>query len=92
MDNKQTFAPLVEASTQLQELLTTVCSNCGPALEEAVKSCCTALRQGNKILFFGNGGSATQAQHLAAELKQKNLCQISQLREHQHAGEPQNRQ
>ncbi len=68
MDNKQTFAPLVEASTQLQELLTTVCSNCGPALEEAVKSCCTALRQGNKILFFGNGGSATQAQHLAAEL------------------------
>ncbi|MCD6430805.1 MAG: SIS domain-containing protein [Deltaproteobacteria bacterium] len=68
MDNKQTFAPLVEASTQLQELLTTVCSNCGPALEETVKSCCTALRQGNKILFFGNGGSATQAQHLAAEL------------------------
>ena len=27
-----------------------------------------ALQQGKKILFFGNGGSATQAQHLAAEL------------------------
>jgi D-sedoheptulose 7-phosphate isomerase len=25
------------------------------------------LRQGNKILFFGNGGSAADAQHLAAE-------------------------
>jgi len=26
------------------------------------------LRSGNKILFFGNGGSAADAQHLAAEL------------------------
>jgi D-sedoheptulose 7-phosphate isomerase len=26
-----------------------------------------ALRAGNKILFFGNGGSAADAQHLAAE-------------------------
>lgn len=28
----------------------------------------TALRGGKKILFFGNGGSAADAQHLAAEL------------------------
>jgi D-sedoheptulose 7-phosphate isomerase len=28
----------------------------------------TALRQGHKVLFFGNGGSAADAQHLAAEL------------------------
>lgn len=28
----------------------------------------TALRQGKKIIFFGNGGSAADAQHLAAEL------------------------
>jgi D-sedoheptulose 7-phosphate isomerase len=27
-----------------------------------------ALRAGNKVLFFGNGGSAADAQHLAAEL------------------------
>lgn len=27
-----------------------------------------ALQRGNKILFFGNGGSAADAQHLAAEL------------------------
>jgi D-sedoheptulose 7-phosphate isomerase len=27
-----------------------------------------ALRQGNKALFFGNGGSAADAQHIAAEL------------------------
>jgi len=28
----------------------------------------TALRAGGKIVFFGNGGSAADAQHLAAEL------------------------
>ena len=28
----------------------------------------TALSAGNKILFFGNGGSAADAQHLATEL------------------------
>lgn len=28
----------------------------------------TAVQNGNKILFFGNGGSAADAQHLAAEL------------------------
>ena len=32
---------------------------------EAMTAC---LRSGNKILFFGNGGSAADAQHLAAEL------------------------
>src|ERR1700740_3399505 len=32
---------------------------------EALTEC---LRSGNKILFFGNGGSAADAQHLAAEL------------------------
>ena len=35
--------------------------------EFAVKSA-KALAQGNKLVFFGNGGSAADAQHLAAEL------------------------
>src|SRR5919106_244319 len=29
---------------------------------------CSALRKGQKILFCGNGGSAADAQHIAAEL------------------------
>jgi D-sedoheptulose 7-phosphate isomerase len=33
-----------------------------------VAACRSALDGGNKILFFGNGGSAADAQHLAAEL------------------------
>lgn len=40
----------------------------GPAVEQAVEIICAALRQGGRIYFFGNGGSAAQAQHLAAEL------------------------
>ncbi|MFO7867096.1 MAG: SIS domain-containing protein [Candidatus Aminicenantes bacterium] len=35
---------------------------------EAVKVQLRALRQGGKILVFGNGGSASQSQHYAAEL------------------------
>lgn len=30
--------------------------------------CLEAVRSGNKLLFFGNGGSAADAQHFAAEL------------------------
>ena len=35
----------------------------------ALLACCvTAVRGGHKIMFFGNGGSAADAQHLATEL------------------------
>ncbi|TAN04635.1 MAG: SIS domain-containing protein [Rhodanobacteraceae bacterium] len=35
---------------------------------DVVARCVAALRRGNKILFAGNGGSAADAQHWAAEL------------------------
>jgi len=69
MDNNQTItSQLTAAASSLGQVLTEVVSNCGPDLNKAVALSCKALRNGNKILFFGNGGSATQAQHLAAEL------------------------
>lgn len=37
-------------------------------LQEASKLAVETLRAGNKILLFGNGGSAADAQHIAAEL------------------------
>jgi D-sedoheptulose 7-phosphate isomerase len=37
-------------------------------LKKAAEACVTALRNGNKIFFMGNGGSAAEAQHLASEL------------------------
>jgi D-sedoheptulose 7-phosphate isomerase len=39
-----------------------------PQIEAAAKLMIAALRAGNKIFFFGNGGSAADSQHLAAEL------------------------
>jgi D-sedoheptulose 7-phosphate isomerase len=36
-------------------------------VEDVVNLCITAFRNGNKVLFCGNGGSAADAQHLAAE-------------------------
>jgi D-sedoheptulose 7-phosphate isomerase len=33
-----------------------------------VGACAASLRQGGKLMFFGNGGSAADAQHLATEL------------------------
>ncbi len=37
-------------------------------LVEAAERIANALRTGNKLLVFGNGGSAADAQHIAAEL------------------------
>jgi len=37
-------------------------------IETVARLCVKALRDGNKILLAGNGGSAADAQHLAAEL------------------------
>ena len=40
----------------------------GKPIEIAAKICIDSLKNGNKILISGNGGSAADAQHIAAEL------------------------
>ena len=40
----------------------------GPRIAAAIEACVAALSNGNKILACGNGGSAADAQHFAAEL------------------------
>ena len=49
-------------------VLDEVAEHLRPRIEEAVRICTTALRTGGRILACGNGGSAADAQHLAAEL------------------------
>ena len=39
-----------------------------PQIEAAGNIITKAIQQGNKIIFCGNGGSAADAQHLAAEI------------------------
>src|SRR5512133_2755452 len=40
-----------------------------PAIRAAAELLVQAYQNGNKAIFFGNGGSAADAQHLAAELE-----------------------
>ncbi len=37
-------------------------------IEQAARNCIQTFREGGKVLFCGNGGSAADAQHIAAEL------------------------
>jgi len=39
-----------------------------PLIDRAAQTLAAVFRQGNKVMFCGNGGSAADAQHLAAEL------------------------
>jgi D-sedoheptulose 7-phosphate isomerase len=50
----------IEVATKTKTLL--------PQIKNAADIITKALKNGNKILLFGNGGSAADAQHIAAEL------------------------
>ncbi len=43
----------------------------GPALDRVAAALIEALKKGGKVLVFGNGGSAAESQHFAAELVNK---------------------
>ena len=43
-------------------------AQCADDVERVASICVSALRAGDKILICGNGGSAADAQHMAAEL------------------------
>ena len=54
----------------------------GAAFAGLLTACVTSVRGGGKIMFFGNGGSAADAQHLATELTiryKKNRAPIAAL-------------
>lgn len=44
-------------------------------VERCVAAMVAAIRRGGRVFFFGNGGSAAQAQHLAAELSGRFLLE-----------------
>jgi D-sedoheptulose 7-phosphate isomerase len=54
----------IESSIEVHALLLEACL---PAMAVAADALIAAYRGGRKALFFGNGGSAADAQHLAAE-------------------------
>lgn len=50
------------------EVLAATKNACREDYYRMLAGCVAAIRDGNKIMFFGNGGSAGDAQHLATEL------------------------
>jgi D-sedoheptulose 7-phosphate isomerase len=66
----------IEESIQIHGQLLDACL---PSIVTAANVLVTAYRSGRKALFFGNGGSAMDAQHLAAEFVGRYLRERSPL-------------
>ena len=62
----QKIKSIIEASIQVKQQLLTD-DNIISTVKACVEVITTAFKNGNKVLFCGNGGSAADAQHLAAE-------------------------
>lgn len=64
MDREDMVVKQIEESMQLKEGLRAEAKTLVAIADQLVQ----ALRRGNKVLLFGNGGSAADAQHIACEL------------------------
>lgn len=62
---------LTESITSSIALKEKVLSSLGVPIRAAGEILVAAYQQGNKAIFFGNGGSAADAQHLAAEMESR---------------------
>ena len=61
LDFKQIINDSIDVKTKILQ-------NCVNDIESASEMLIKAVKEGNKILWCGNGGSAADAQHMAAEL------------------------
>src|SRR5258708_546497 len=59
---------VLEELTDHQNIIQKVINSLTGDIETACEMITTALKNGNKVLVAGNGGSAADAQHIAAEL------------------------
>jgi D-sedoheptulose 7-phosphate isomerase len=65
MDEIVRFAAMMRRSAELKQRIAVELAE---AVVAVVDACEASLRQGGKIMFCGNGGSAADSQHLATEL------------------------
>jgi D-sedoheptulose 7-phosphate isomerase len=65
MDEAGRFTAMMLRSAELKRR---IADELATAVVGVVGACETSLRQGGKLLFCGNGGSAADSQHLATEL------------------------
>ena len=62
--NKKKIDRIIVSSSDLIDSLTSIT----PEIEKTIDKIISCLNDGKKIILFGNGGSAADAQHIAAEL------------------------
>jgi D-sedoheptulose 7-phosphate isomerase len=67
MDREQAIDLINSSLREGAELRTVIARDSSTAIFEAARLITICFRSGGKLLFFGNGGSAADAQHLAAE-------------------------
>ena len=67
MDTKAALAKVAASLREGAELRMQISRDNAEAIVEAASAITKCLRGGGKLLLFGNGGSAADAQHLAAE-------------------------
>ena len=68
INEKSTSALLESSLREHLEAIQSLLDSKLPEIEQAGLLICETLRAGNKVLLCGNGGSAADAQHIAAEL------------------------
>jgi D-sedoheptulose 7-phosphate isomerase len=66
---------IVKALRDGAELKSRMADTMAPEIEAAAAMIADAMRAGNKLLLFGNGGSAADAQHVAAEFVNRFLVE-----------------
>jgi D-sedoheptulose 7-phosphate isomerase len=67
MDSKEAAAEIVQFLQQGADLRIKIARDSSQLIVKAAKRISECLQSGGKLLLFGNGGSAANAQHLAAE-------------------------
>jgi len=65
-DHQSTTKSIIDASIKVKEAISQD-TDLLNRIDDSVSKILKSLKNGNKILFCGNGGSAADAQHLAAE-------------------------
>lgn len=67
MNVETALTQVISSLRESVELRNKLANDYGRTIVEAASLMANCLRAGGKLLFFGNGGSAADAQHLAAE-------------------------
>jgi D-sedoheptulose 7-phosphate isomerase len=79
MERSAALAHVVSGLREGAELRIQLAQTLGPKIVDAAQLIAECLSGGGKVLLFGNGGSAADAQHLAAELVGRFVLERSPL-------------